>query len=82
MTWWRDRAACLGKSGDIFFPTERKFTSKTWAAARALCANCPVREQCLATALAVDVTEDRWGMFGGMTPSERRYHRRKLSREV
>lgn len=69
-------------SGDIFFPADRKFTSKTWIAARAVCAECVVREQCLAAALAVDVTEDRWGMFGGMTPSERKYHRRRLAKHA
>lgn len=82
MSDWRSRAACIGTAQVVFFPTERKFTSRTWSQARVLCARCEVREQCLSIALAVDVTEDRWGMFGGMTPSERRYHRRKLAREA
>jgi len=78
---WRDRAACIGADGLVFFPNDRKFTENTWAAAREFCAGCTVREPCLASALSQDVTEDRWGMFGGMTPSERRAHRRRLVRE-
>jgi WhiB family redox-sensing transcriptional regulator len=82
MQGWRDRAACIGAPQIVFFPTDRKFTSKTWAAARRLCATCPVTEQCLAIALAVDPTDDKWGMFGGMTPSERRAHRRTVGVRV
>lgn len=75
---WRSRAVCIGAPHDAFFPPDRKFTSKTWQTARTYCDRCPVRAQCLAIALEVDVSEDRWGMFGGMTPSERRAHRRKV----
>jgi WhiB family redox-sensing transcriptional regulator len=82
MSEWRERAACIGAPHEVFFPIERKFTTRTWAKARAICATCEVREQCLAVALSVDVSEDRWGMFGGMTPSERRYHRRKAGRQA
>lgn len=77
---WRRKAACLGAPHDVFFPPDRKFTAATWEPARAYCARCPVHEQCLAVALTVDVSEDRWGMFGGMTPSERRQHRRTVAR--
>jgi WhiB family redox-sensing transcriptional regulator len=76
---WRKDAACIGVDQEVFFPSDRKFTSKTWLGARYYCSICPVREQCLQVALQVDVSEDRWGMFGGMTPSERRWHRRKLA---
>lgn len=78
MIEWRSKAACIGAPQDVFFPTERKFTSRTWVLARSFCADCTVRDQCLSVALSVDVSEDRWGMFGGMTPSERRQHRRKI----
>lgn len=77
---WRSKAACIGAPQEVFFPTGRKFTNKSWALARSFCAVCPVREQCLDVAIAVDVSEDRWGMFGGMTPSERKYHRRRMNR--
>lgn len=38
------------------------------AAARAVCAACPVRRACLAHALAHD---EPWGMWGGLTTRER-----------
>lgn len=76
---WRDRAACIGQDSEIFFPIHRKFTETSWSRARAICKGCAVRDECLASALSVDVSEDRWGMFGGMTPTERRYHRRWLA---
>lgn len=79
---WREKAACVGVDQSVFFPVERKFTSKTWLGARFYCSTCTVREQCLALALTVDASEDRWGMFGGMTPSERRWHRRKLAAQT
>ncbi len=75
---WRDKAACVGMASHIFFPTDQKFTESSWAAGRAVCAGCPVREECLALAISIDLSEDRWGMFGGMTPTERRYYRRSL----
>ena len=78
MNGWRRFAACIGVDSEVFFPTERKFTHKTWNTARGFCAVCTVRDECLATALAVDVSEDKWGMFGGMTPNERRRHRREI----
>ena len=80
MRSWRAQAACLGADPDIFFPVQRKFTAKTWRTARAICETCTVREQCLAMALSVDATEDRWGMFGGLNPSERRELRRTKGR--
>jgi WhiB family redox-sensing transcriptional regulator len=79
---WRRQAACLGVPQDIFFPNGTKFTDETWQAARDICALCAVRSECLAVALAVDVSEDRWGMFGGMTPRERRQLRLKVGSDV
>lgn len=79
---WRNKAACVGAPQEVFFPTERKFTSRTWQKARRFCAACPVKDECLSVALTVDVSEDRWGMFGGLTPSERRQFRRKAGRDL
>jgi WhiB family transcriptional regulator, redox-sensing transcriptional regulator len=39
--------------------------------ARAVCAQCSVREQCLAYALN-DPDARAWGVWGGTTPRERR----------
>ena len=37
-------------------------------AARAICAACPVQRECLVYSLA---TEQRWGVWGGLTAGER-----------
>ena len=78
---WRDHAQCIGTDGDVFFPNAPLGNIATWSAARSLCAECSVRDDCLAMALSHPINEDRWGMFGGMTPSERRIYRRRLVRE-
>lgn len=66
---WRDQAACAGTDPDVFHPTDGA-TGRTQArTARALCAVCPVRLDCLATAIAE--SEDR-GIWGGCTERQRR----------
>jgi Transcription factor WhiB len=49
-------------------------TSHFYDEAREICMSCPVREQCLAMALA---NKERYGMLGGLTPIERRRIERK-----
>jgi WhiB family redox-sensing transcriptional regulator len=69
---WRDRAACreLGaESSLIFFPSPGQSSH----AAKAICASCPVREECLA--FAVEFCCE--GIWGGTTDSERRQLRRR-----
>jgi WhiB family redox-sensing transcriptional regulator len=62
---WHQNAACRGHGPDVFFPT----TGKSLAPARDLCAGCPVAEPCLDDALDHGVDE---GMWGGLTPAQRR----------
>ena len=47
-TSWRQAAACRGLATDIFFP----LTDEEAGEANAICATCPVREECLEFALA------------------------------
>ena len=72
---WRRRAACRGLDPDLFFP-ER---GESGAAAKAVCAQCPVTRQCLAFALANDET---LGVWGATTPRARRPLRRDLLRQA
>jgi len=67
---WMWRSACHGRSIDDFFPTPGADT----ASARATCARCPVREECLAFALADRTTQ---GIWGGTDETERRVLRRQ-----
>ena len=66
-TEWTEHAACRGMDPDIFFPTE----GDTYARARAICDGCEVRDDCLDESLSLPWSEDRAGMFGGLTPRER-----------
>lgn len=48
---------------------------KRYAAAKALCASCPVemRDACLFRALTEEIGQPRrWGVFGGLNPADRR----------
>lgn len=71
---WQDQAACRGADPQLFFP-ERSWDSKDQVAeAKQICASCPVREDCLDRALA---DNEQWGVWGGLTQSERRRLRRR-----
>ena len=72
---WREAAACRGKAHTIFFPPTGiglAIYEKGWNDARAICATCTVTQQCLELVLAFPDTDDKWGMYGGKTPAERR----------
>lgn len=62
---WRDDAACRDADPDIFYPETPDYQD-----ARAICAQCPVRDRCLTDAMATE-RGTRYGMFGGLTPRER-----------
>ncbi len=66
---WHQRAACRGQGTDAHFPVRGSSTT----AARAVCAGCVVRSDCLATALA---DPDLKGIWGGTSERERRIMRR------
>ena len=68
--WWRD-AACLEVNTEKFFPHGDDREGN--AAAKAFCARCPVTGKCLEYALE---TNQRFGVWGGLTESERRRTRR------
>lgn len=69
---WMDEALCAQTDPEMFFP-DRGGSSRE---AKKVCAECDVREQCLAYALAHDV---RVGVWGGLTSRERRRLRRLAS---
>lgn len=67
--WWED-ALCRGLDSNIWFPDTPQGRDY-FAVARKHCNNCPVSQECLASALAQDPDNDRYGMFGGKSPRER-----------
>ena len=67
---WQADALCAGEPVDWWFPAK----GQSNATALEFCGRCPVREACLADALA-DVTLDH-GVRGGMTSQARKARRR------
>jgi WhiB family transcriptional regulator, redox-sensing transcriptional regulator len=75
---WRSAAACLAAEPELFFPVSDSGKGLEQAArAKAICASCPVRDDCLAFAVR---TRQPHGIWGGMTPGERAIAHRRLFR--
>lgn len=53
-------------------------TDPYYEEARQICSLCPIREECLNYAIE---NKERWGMWGGSTPIERRRVERRDRRE-
>lgn len=66
---WFDRAACRTIPTSTFFTNNNDLRPDTAdeRAAKRVCTDCPVRAECLAFGL-----EERFGIWGGRTPGERR----------
>lgn len=67
---WQDFANCRGADQDLFFPERGASTRK----AKAICAACTVREDCLEFAITHG---ERFGIWGGLSERERRKIRRQ-----
>src|SRR5689334_22384794 len=70
-------AACQGADTSVFFPVSDTYADE----AKAICATCPVAEQCLEYAVA---THQADGVWGGMTALERHRlvrRRQRVARE-
>jgi WhiB family redox-sensing transcriptional regulator len=65
-----DDAKCAEVAPDIFFP---EFGNNHTRQAVKICEECPVRLICLEYALT---NEESWGIWGGLTPGQRRRLRR------
>ena len=67
---WQSRAACLHCDPDLFFPIACSGPALGQVAqAKAICARCPVRSECLQFALT---THQVHGVWGGTSEEERR----------
>ncbi|EOD70187.1 MULTISPECIES: WhiB family transcriptional regulator [Amycolatopsis] len=70
MTGWAELAACKDEDPELFFPiSEVGPGARQTAQAKAVCARCPVRAECLGYALDNGLDH---GVFGGTTADERR----------
>lgn len=69
---WQVLGACRGADPAVFFhPTYERGGARTArdAAAKTLCAHCPVVSQCRTHALTV---REPYGVWGGLSPEDRR----------
>ncbi|CAN5786196.1 MAG: WhiB family transcriptional regulator [Actinobacteria bacterium] len=66
---WQDYANCRGADADLFFPERGASTRK----AKAICAECEVKDECLNFAIQHG---EKFGIWGGMSERERRRVRR------
>ncbi|MFE3516111.1 WhiB family transcriptional regulator [Streptomyces sp. NPDC059166] len=75
---WRMHAACRDADPDLFFPIGSSGPALVQAEeAKAVCATCPVQEQCLEWAL--ENAQDS-GVWGGTDENERRALKRRRAR--
>lgn len=70
---WHSSAACRGHGNELFFPGRGEGSEP----ARAICASCPVRDECLAAGM-----NTHQGIWGGTSERERRRLRRSTSVET
>jgi WhiB family redox-sensing transcriptional regulator len=66
---WTMQAACRDMDGEIFFPTS--IAEDRFDRAKEICRSCEVKKQCLKLVDHLAEQDDRWGIFGGLTPHER-----------
>jgi WhiB family transcriptional regulator, redox-sensing transcriptional regulator len=72
--WW-SLAACQHADPDLFFPISAAGPARAQlVGAKAVCARCPVRRDCLHYALAAGPVQ---GVWGGLTEEERRLMRQR-----
>jgi WhiB family transcriptional regulator, redox-sensing transcriptional regulator len=64
MSDWRESAECRGAPINLFYPEGAEISHE----ALALCERCPVKQECQDYGV---VFED-WGIFGGLTATERK----------
>lgn len=72
---WMQRGACTSADPESWFP-DKSVPNQHIKAAKAICADCPVRIECLQFSLDND---ERFGIWGGLTEYDRRKLRRKAS---
>lgn len=77
---WSASAACLSADPDLFFPISSSGPALAQVAkAKAICARCQVRQECLEFALAAHQIH---GVWGGTSEEERQLMRSRAPRSA
>ena len=77
---WMELGACRDAEPELFFPISSAGPARSQVvAAKAVCARCLVREDCLRYALD---TAQQHGVWGGLSEEERRVARRRSGRSA
>lgn len=74
---WRATAPCASLDPELFFDLAEEDPAAE-AEAKAVCKSCPLADRCLNSAMLAD---EEWGIWGGMTPEERRRYRTMWERQ-
>jgi WhiB family redox-sensing transcriptional regulator len=75
---WAERAACQSADPSIFFPVgEDNPRDPDYSTAKKICSTCEVRGECLVAGL-----NERYGVWGGTTPRQRRDMRKSDRRAI
>jgi WhiB family transcriptional regulator, redox-sensing transcriptional regulator len=74
---WMKDAACTAYDPDWWFPGPREHEKRDRALA--ICAQCPVRPECLAWSFLTE-TDKCWGVLGGKTAHQRTAIRNRMNR--
>ena len=75
---WQDGSACRDMDPDIFFGKTDHMTPTEEAIAKNICADCPARQACGDYAVENNIG---WGVWGALSPSDRRKLRRNFVRD-
>ena len=64
---WMVNASCRKRKNDFWYPPlDTDVPDNYYAIGREVCHRCPVWENCLDAGI-----DEKWGMWGGLTPQER-----------
>ena len=74
---WMTEAKCRGTDPNLFFPDGPGVSNTTITTAKKVCAECPVRLECLEYANRLHIFD---GVWGGLSVTERRGYTRKSRR--
>lgn len=68
---WRNNAQCSKEGVPLDWFFKEAGGPKAWSAGLEVCYRCKVRLHCLAFAVGTETSDSRYGLWGGMLPSER-----------